>query len=226
MNEEKTSIHGLCPAKQEIEEALSIIWELKEKNNDTKDTVSKKIHESIGRDIFADLENKGFVLLKDAKVMFSPEGEKIAKDLIRRQRVAERLLSDVLDIAEPSSFACDFEHILSKEVEESICTLLGHPRQCPHGSPIPVGECCEKAKDRVDSIIIPLSKIKANSDVKIVYILGEKDIQLHKLMSFGLVPGNTVRVHETYPSFIIQHGETQIAIEEEIAKNIFVKKPK
>jgi Mn-dependent DtxR family transcriptional regulator len=42
--------------------------------------------------------------------------------------------------------ACKFEHILSPEATERICTFLGHPRTCPHGSPIPAGECCIAAK--------------------------------------------------------------------------------
>jgi Mn-dependent DtxR family transcriptional regulator len=41
--------------------------------------------------------------------------------------------------------ACKFEHILSPEATDKICTFLGHPRTCPHGSPIPEGDCCLEA---------------------------------------------------------------------------------
>jgi len=44
--------------------------------------------------------------------------------------------------------ACKFEHILSPEATERICSFLGHPRTCPHGSPIPEGTCCSKAKKK------------------------------------------------------------------------------
>jgi Mn-dependent DtxR family transcriptional regulator len=67
--------------------------------------------------------------------------------VIRRHRLAERLFTDTLslrDDAQIESNACTFEHILSPEVTEKICTFLGHPRQCPHGSPIPPGPCCEQ----------------------------------------------------------------------------------
>ena len=42
--------------------------------------------------------------------------------------------------------ACKFEHILSPDVTERICTLLGHPTACPHGSPIPKGDCCDSRR--------------------------------------------------------------------------------
>ena len=76
---------------------------------------------------------------------FTRKGEARARDVIRRHRLAERLFMDVLSIHdedEIESSACKFEHILSPEVTDRMCTLLGHPKACPHGSPIPQGECC------------------------------------------------------------------------------------
>jgi DtxR family Mn-dependent transcriptional regulator len=70
-----------------------------------------------------------------------------ARIVIRRHRLAERLFIDVLSIRdehEVEESACKFEHILSPEVTDSMCALLGHPTECPHGSPIPPGECCPK----------------------------------------------------------------------------------
>jgi hypothetical protein len=69
--------------------------------------------------------------------------------VIRRHRLAERLFMDVLSIrdeGEIESSACKFEHILSPEVTDRICTLLGHPLACPHGSPIPQGDCCQRGQ--------------------------------------------------------------------------------
>ena len=57
---------------------------------------------------------------------------------------------DVLAIRDEGSIeknACTFEHILSPEVTDRICTFLGHPRTCPHGSPIPPGDCCVEQPD-------------------------------------------------------------------------------
>jgi DtxR family Mn-dependent transcriptional regulator len=75
------------------------------------------------------------------------EGEKI----VRRHRLAERLLVDVLAMKKGliHEVGCKFEHLILKEVEENVCTLLGHPKLCPHGKPIPRGRCCEKSAKEV-----------------------------------------------------------------------------
>ncbi len=79
------------------------------------------------------------------RVGFTPVGEARAGNIIRRHRLAERLFLDTLAMRDDQQLetnACTFEHILSPEVAERICTYLGHPRTCPHGSPIPPGDCC------------------------------------------------------------------------------------
>jgi putative ABC transport system ATP-binding protein len=82
-------------------------------------------------------------------VDFTERGRQRAGEIIRRHRLAERLFTETLHIeseAEIEQQACKFEHILSAQATERICTFLEHPRTCPHGSPIPEGECCVKAK--------------------------------------------------------------------------------
>jgi putative ABC transport system ATP-binding protein len=81
-------------------------------------------------------------------IVFTEKGRKRAEDVIRRHRLAERLFTEtfhVHDEKEVAEQACKFEHILSPEATDSICSFLGHPRTCPHGSPIPAGECCLEA---------------------------------------------------------------------------------
>jgi len=78
-------------------------------------------------------------------VEFTPRGRQRAADIIRRHRLAERLFTDSLALDSESEIeqqACKFEHILSLEATDKICTFLGHPRTCPHGAPIPPGPCC------------------------------------------------------------------------------------
>lgn len=211
---------------QKIEEALSIIWEEREKKLCGRDSVRGKISERLNEDLLDELVKDGYVTIDKDAAKFTQGGEAIAKDIIRRQRLAERLLTDVLEIDRGAidSPACEFEHILSKEVEESICTLLGHPKECPHGLAIPPGGCCEKARAQIESIIVPLTKILPGEAAKIVYVLTREHPQLHKLMSLGLVPGANVSVHQTSPSFVIQVEETQVALERDIAKEIYVKR--
>ncbi len=103
----------------------------------------------------------------DGHEQFTPAGEERARNVIRRHRLAERLFMDVLSIRddeEVEASACKFEHILSSEVTDRICTLLGHPTACPHGSPIPRGDCCaaKAASSKPHEIAGVLSGIKAH----------------------------------------------------------------
>ncbi len=77
-------------------------------------------------------------------------GRERAGSIIRRHRLAERLFTDSLAMDSESEIeqqACKFEHILSPEATDKICTFLGHPRTCPHGAPIPPGACCGRSSE-------------------------------------------------------------------------------
>jgi putative ABC transport system ATP-binding protein len=83
-------------------------------------------------------------------VELTPRGRRRAADIIRRHRLAERLFTDSLALDSESEIeqqACKFEHILSREATDKICTFLGHPRTCPHGALIPPGPCCGRADE-------------------------------------------------------------------------------
>lgn len=86
----------------------------------------------------------GLVDIQDSEVELTERGQRRARDVVRRRRLAERLFTDTFSIAnaEADSQACKFEHIISPELDERICSFLGHPRTCPHGRPIPPGPCC------------------------------------------------------------------------------------
>ena len=90
------------------------------------------------------LKDLGLLEVQKSQVTLTPRGENRARDIIRRRRLAERLLTDTFSVAadEADSHACKFEHIISTELDQRICTFLGHPKTCPHGNPIPPGACC------------------------------------------------------------------------------------
>ena len=89
-------------------------------------------------------------------VELTAHGRKRAADIIRRHRLAERLFTDSLAMdseTEIEQQACKFEHILSPEATDKICSFLGHPRTCPHGAPIPPGPCCGRQMDITASLV-------------------------------------------------------------------------
>jgi putative ABC transport system ATP-binding protein len=95
---------------------------------------------TLGR--MADLK---LVEMRDTAVHLTDTGSRRARDVVRRHRLAERLFKDTfaIDDSEAHTQACKFEHIISPELDQRICTFLGHPKTCPHGNPIPPGDCCD-----------------------------------------------------------------------------------
>src|SRR2546426_2161672 len=83
-------------------------------------------------------------ILDPENLAFTEEGRRRAEHLIRRHRLAETLFSETFQMHESivEEEACFFEHILSPVMTDSICGFLNHPPACPHGKPIPRGECC------------------------------------------------------------------------------------
>jgi putative ABC transport system ATP-binding protein len=98
------------------------------------------------RATFLLMAQEGLLLLEGAALSFAPDGETRARHVLRRHRLSERLFYETFGIDKDvlDEHALKIEHSLSPEVTEKICIFLGHPRTCPHGSPIPRGSCCPK----------------------------------------------------------------------------------
>ncbi|NHI92994.1 MAG: hypothetical protein EAX96_10870 [Candidatus Lokiarchaeota archaeon] len=177
--------------------------------------------------ILTHLETMGLIEKMNGHLRFSSLGFKLAENLVRRQRLAERLFADILDIKEEEILrqACKFEHVISRDVEEAICTLLGHPTECPHGKPIPPGDCCIEVKTSLESILKPASQLKIGESGIIKYMTARDNRNMHKLISMGLLPGVSIKIHQKMPGngpMIVQIDQTQIAFEKSVAEDIMV----
>lgn len=211
----------------DLEEAMTVIWKEIEMKRAGFESVDAKLAGCIGPGVLSELERTGMVRTGEGRaVEFTDAGYRRAYDLARRHRLTERLLVDVLgmDRAKVDTEACALEHIISKELEENICTLLGHPKVCPHGSAIMPGECCKNGLSKVERAIFPLSELTHGEKGFVAYMLTDRHPSLHKLLSLGLVPGVLISVHQTYPSYVIEFEQTQLAVEGGIAGSIFVRK--
>ncbi len=210
----------------QIEEILEYIWILEENNGKAESArMSDKFGNDIANTYLTAMAEKQLINLYDSRIEFTETGKKRAELIIRRHRIAERLLNDVLEMRgdEFERGACQFEHFVNEEIIASICTLLGHPAVCPHGNRIPQGECCLSAKKNLEPVISPLSSIKAGKKVKVVYISTKSHASLDRLSGIGVIPGLELTIHQKFPSMIIQYGETQLALDNDIAKNVFVR---
>ncbi len=96
------------------------------------------------RATFLLMAQEGLIQLDGANLSFAPRGEVRARHVLRRHRLSERLFYETFGIDKDvvDEHAGKIEHSLSAEVTEKICIFLNHPQTCPHGSPIPRGDCC------------------------------------------------------------------------------------
>lgn len=215
--------------KNAVEEVLEFIWFEREKGVDSIKkvlSVEEVVKSGAGFVTIREMEANDLVTVHGDSIHLTEKGEKEAELAIRRHRLAELLLSEVFDVDEGhlEESACSFEHSLSPLVTDSICTLLGHPPACPHGFPIPRGECCKKTHDTIRPLVVPLTELEIGDRGRIIFIVPKSHARLDKLGSMGLVPGSTIRVHQKSPAYVIELGETTLAMDPEIIKEIYVKK--
>ncbi|BCS53158.1 metal-dependent transcriptional regulator [Geobacter sp. SVR] len=175
---------------------------------------------------YAELTGHTLVEIRQGMVYFRPEGKEEGRMTIRRHRLAERLMMDVLNIrGEDGDYkACQFEHLLNEGVDTKVCTMLNHPVTCPHGKPIPPGECCAAARAQGDLGVVPLTEFKAGQEGEIAYIQTEDNKKMQKLMAMGVLPGNKIALVQSFPSYIFRVGFSEFAIDTNLAKEIFVRK--
>lgn len=208
---------------ENAEEILENLWTFREREQRPKSSLGDL---GISREDNAikELAKFNLIVLSEDEISLTSKGESEASDIVRRHRLAERLLVDVLDTKETliEETACKLEHLIRKGIEENICSLLGHPKICPHGHPIPRGKCCLRGYDKAAKIIVTLSQLKPEQKGRIAYISTKARKRLQKLMAMGVTPGVPIQVIQRFPSYVFQMGQTQIAVDEEIANEIFV----
>ncbi len=174
----------------------------------------------------AELGRLAYVDVQGERVHLREEGREEAQMAVRRHRLAERLTMDIFDLrgAEGNAKACEFEHLLRGVVDTKLCTLLNHPATCPHGRPIPPGRCCRDAKKKGAPGVVALTELKPGESGEIAYLSTAEPKKMQKLMSMGVLPGNQLLLKRAYPSFIFRIGHSEFAVDEELAKEIFVRR--
>ncbi len=208
------------------DEVLELIWTLREEGDANMERVLACSEEADTSSILKQLESEGLITKDNGGIDFTEEGRGRASGLIRRHRLAECLLSQLFDLEDNhiESSACDFEHILSDRVTESVCTFLGHPPYCPHDKEIPRGDCCKKFRKEVTPLVIRLSDAQVVKKYRIVFIMPRQKKRLERLSTIGLLPGTTLSLIQKKPSYVIQIGETMIAVDQGIADEIYIKR--
>jgi DtxR family Mn-dependent transcriptional regulator len=131
---------------EHIEMYLKAMWSILENGQELKVSSIAKILNVTQPSVVQMLHKLNDSHLIDYKkgsiVVLTSDGEKIGKQMIRNTRLLEVLMKDALKIDIDEEMVCGIEHHMKEIFTEALCTLLKHPKICPHGYPIPAGDCC------------------------------------------------------------------------------------
>jgi len=215
------------PEREFVEELAEEIWSLTEigENRYERITGGSKLAQPLAA--LDTMERSGLVVRDADRVELTPAGREIAGAIVRRHRLAETLFSQVLALGEEvsDSTACEMAPILSGEVTDSVCTFLGHPPHCPHGKPIPKGRCCEVFRREVSPLVVRLMDLGVGESARIVFMTPQSRGSLDRVATLGLIPGAEVRLRRKRPSVVLEVGQTTVALDREIAAEIYVRRP-
>ncbi|MFZ9776147.1 MAG: metal-dependent transcriptional regulator, partial [Ilumatobacteraceae bacterium] len=125
-----------------FEEYCECIYEMRE---DNADIIQARLAERLNvsrasvSEMVKRMEVAGLLSVNPSHLTLTAKGEDLASQIVRRHRLAERFLTDVIGLpwARAHHEACKWEHVISDDVEEGLVRILGNPTTCPHGNPIP-----------------------------------------------------------------------------------------
>ena len=131
---------------EHVEMYLKAIWHIKEREEDVKiSTIAKmlNVRQPSVVQMLKKLNIKNLVNYNKAGVKLTEEGQAVGANMMRNSRLLEVLMESTLKVKIDEEMVCGIEHHMKKEFTDALCTMLKHPRKCPHEREIPMGECCK-----------------------------------------------------------------------------------
>lgn len=208
-----------------LEEYLEAIYKLSEKGEVRPTQLADALGVS-GPTVTATLrrlEAADLVLRPDGGVSLTPTGRTQALSILRRHRLSERFLADVLGLPWEvvHDEACRLEHALSPQVQDALERYMDNPEVCPHGHPIPTANL-----DIAELAGTPLGEHQAGEVVEVLRVAEDDEKLLGYLASLGMFPGTEVRIVEVSPfegPFLLSVKGQTFALGRDIAGKVIVK---
>ncbi len=170
------------------------------------------------------LVRDGLVVADGRFLAFTPRGEDLARTLVRRHRLVEHFLIQVLGLPWHRSHeeALRWERVISDEVEERMAALLGDPATCPHGNPIPGSSRAEEPRE-----LVRLRDAGPGSRVVLRRLTEDLELDLSVMRFFedsGLVPGAEIEVRRVAPdgAMALRVAGQEVALGAHLADNLWV----
>lgn len=176
--------------------------------------------------VVQELLEKGWITIDDDdRIHLTGDGEVEARRVVRHHRLAEVLFYQVLELPMQATEeeACRLEHVLSPQATDAVCSFLGHPPVCPHGRPIPPGECCRTLSRKVEPLINRLLDLAPGQRGRVVLVAPQHRERLEQLTDLGVTPGAVITLRQRRPSLVVEVDRTLLALEDEIAEGIYVR---
>jgi len=210
-----------------LEEYLEAIWELEEEG---AQVIQARLAEHLEHspasvsEMIRRLRKEGYVGVKGRYLTLTDKGRERAESVVRKHRLAERLLTDVIGLPWHKTHveACRWEHVISDEVEERLVALLGNPATCPHGNPIP-------GSDGPERELWALAEFEPGDHVRLERVTEQVEVDLDALIyldGHGFTPGAGAEVRSKAPDGTLTlalDGGT-IALGPALASQLFVAK--
>jgi DtxR family Mn-dependent transcriptional regulator len=172
------------------------------------------------------LTDDGLLRVDGRQLRFTAKGDRLARERVRRHRLAERFLIEVIGLRwhRAHEEAVHWERVISDEVAERLTDILDDPATCPHGNPIP------GSRNRVDqSSLVPLTDVAPGGRVVLRRLTEDLELELDVMRFFeesGLMPGAKIRVRSIAPdgTFSLELDGRAVALGANLADNLWVER--
>ena len=216
---------------------LRTIYELEEEGIvPLRARIAERLHQSgptVSQTV-ARMERDGLLTVEgDRHLRLTDDGRDTATRVMRKHRLAERLLVDVigLDWELVHEEACRWEHVMSESVERRLLELLDHPTESPYGNPIPgLAELGETGDDEdFMAGVEPLSAVAGAAPARVQVRRISEEMQkdealMAALRRVGALPGETVNAEQTGEGVLVAHAGETAEVDLEAAEHIFVRR--
>ncbi len=207
-----------------VEEYLEAIWELEEEG---AQVIQARLAEHVGHsapsvsEMVRRLRREGYVEVRDRVLVLTPTGRTMAESVVRKHRLAERMLVDLIGLPWHKAHveACRWEHVISDEVEERLRALLENPQTCPHGNPIPGAGAPE-----ID--LHAIADLGLGEGLRLERVTEQVEVDLDALVyldEHGFVPGAEAVVRAKAPdgTLTLELAEGSIALGPALASQLY-----
>ncbi len=208
-----------------LEEYLEAVHELEEEGTEV---IQARLAERLGHsapsvsEMIRRLRAEGYLEPSGRSVRLTTKGRRLAESVVRKHRLAERLLTDVIGLAWHKAHveACRWEHVISDEVEQRLVELLEHPTTCPHGNPIP-------GAGAVRRDLFSLNETQPGDRVRLERVTEQVEIDMASLTYLsenGFTPGAEARVRAKAPdgTLTLELDDGTIALGPALASQLYV----